>query len=206
MSDCSNVEMRELLPELLHDALPLPERERLEAHVATCDECTAELEVLRTARRVLSSRRIPLIDTAAIVRSLPRPVPATAVRRYRTASALRIAAAVSVISLGGISLSVARSFFQGASSASSDSALSTVKSGSRGESAVATSQPARPAPSALPIKQSGLTVGGGLSDLGTDDLKTLLNELEKIEPAPAVEPESFSGGRVVTSSTRGGAA
>ena len=54
MTDCPNVEMRELLPELLHDHLPVAERMRVEAHVGECEACMSELALLRSARRALA--------------------------------------------------------------------------------------------------------------------------------------------------------
>ena len=46
MSDCANVEIRELLPEYLHDRLGAPQRALVEAHLSDCEDCSAELGTL----------------------------------------------------------------------------------------------------------------------------------------------------------------
>jgi hypothetical protein len=72
MTDCGNVEIRDLLPDLAAEALSPVERSRLQAHVDGCVECAAEIAVLRAARAV---RPIAVpIDVAGIVARLPRPV------------------------------------------------------------------------------------------------------------------------------------
>lgn len=52
----------ELVTEYLEGALPDPDRERLEAHLAACDGCTAHLEQIRTTIRLtgaLTEEQIP---------------------------------------------------------------------------------------------------------------------------------------------------
>lgn len=52
----------ELVTEYLEGALPDPDRERLEAHLAACDGCTAYLEQIRTTIRLtgaLTEEQIP---------------------------------------------------------------------------------------------------------------------------------------------------
>ncbi|PYP60840.1 MAG: hypothetical protein DMD26_18920, partial [Gemmatimonadetes bacterium] len=55
MTDCPNAEMRDRLPDLLHERLDASARAVVMAHVADCDDCRAELVVLREARVVLAS-------------------------------------------------------------------------------------------------------------------------------------------------------
>jgi hypothetical protein len=50
MSDCSRDDIRDLLPELLHDQLDPEERARAEQHLAECADCAAELRLLRSMR------------------------------------------------------------------------------------------------------------------------------------------------------------
>jgi anti-sigma factor RsiW len=45
-------EVVELLSDYLDDAIPAPDRARLDAHLAGCDGCSAALEQLREAIRV----------------------------------------------------------------------------------------------------------------------------------------------------------
>ena len=111
MTDCPNVEMRERLPDLLHGRLEGAARVEVQAHLATCAACAAELALLQEARRVLD--RAPAVDVARIVAALPRPgvapltvsrgggVESTTVRRavpawrrYAVAAGLLLAAGV----------------------------------------------------------------------------------------------------------------
>jgi anti-sigma factor RsiW len=173
MSDCANVEIRELLPEYLHDRLGASQRALVEAHLTDCEDCSAELGTLRAVR--LAYARGRAIDTAGIVRALPKP-PARVQRPVarRMATWQRIAAAISFISLGGISLAVSRSFFSGEGAVvSPDTPI-----------VVATS-PAETARAAAPA----ISFGGGVSDIATEDLEKLLGALETLEAAPPAEPE-----------------
>jgi len=51
-ADVTCREVAELLSDYLDDAIPAPERARLDAHLAECDGCTAALEQLRETIRV----------------------------------------------------------------------------------------------------------------------------------------------------------
>src|SRR5918993_404124 len=81
MSDCTNLEMRDLLPDFARGALGGPSRVALEAHLATCDSCRVELEVVRKAHAALSVT--PLVDTSRIAAAVVR---STALRREATTS------------------------------------------------------------------------------------------------------------------------
>ena len=169
MSDCPNVAIRERLPEYLHGTLSAASRSEVAAHLATCEDCTAELALLRMVREAHTQAARP-VNVSAIVSALPRratrPV---AVRSWRRSHAFQIAAAVSFIALGGISLTVARSFFNGTSTvAQVDSAIVP----GNGTSTLDT-----------PI-----SFAGGVSDLGDEDIEALISALEQIEAMPVTEP------------------
>jgi anti-sigma factor RsiW len=173
MSDCANVEIRELLPEYLHDRLGAPQRALVEAHLSDCEDCSAELGTLRAVR--LAYANVRAVDTAGIIRALPKPPgrgqrPAT--KRFATWQ--RIAAAISFISLGGISLAVSRSFF------SSEGAVVSPDT-----PVVVATSPANTVRDATPA----ISFGGGVSDIATEDLEKLLGALETLEAAPPAEPD-----------------
>ena len=54
MTDCPNAEMRDRLPDLLHERLETSVRAAVMAHVDECDDCRAEIALLREAHVVLS--------------------------------------------------------------------------------------------------------------------------------------------------------
>jgi anti-sigma factor RsiW len=51
-ADVTCREVAELLSDYLDDAIPAPDRARLDAHLAECDGCTSALEQLRETVRV----------------------------------------------------------------------------------------------------------------------------------------------------------
>ncbi|OYV74079.1 MAG: hypothetical protein B7Z72_01020 [Gemmatimonadetes bacterium 21-71-4] len=63
MTDCPNAEVRDLLPDLLHDRLDEATRMRVEAHLRACEECRGELALLRSLRAAAvpypSARGVP---------------------------------------------------------------------------------------------------------------------------------------------------
>src|SRR5688500_3446901 len=118
MSDCPNAEIRGELCGVVHRTLPDADCRRIEAHIATCPDCAAEIALLHRARAVLN-RTAPAVNTSAIVAALPRP------QRSRTRamsfSNWRIAASIAVIAIGAASLSLVR-----VQSAGNDAAIDTV--------------------------------------------------------------------------------
>ena len=178
MTDCPNVAMRELLPELLHDALSATDRVAVEAHLASCEDCAAELALLRAAQRTMAGVRVPAFDTAAIT----------------------------FVSLGGMSLAVARSYFGSSPVAIVDSALTGEGPSPVAQQAALDAAPAL-ASADTPVSSgsaaSGPSVHTALGDLNDAELESLLSQLDQLEAAPLAEPESTPGGRVVASNGTG---
>jgi anti-sigma factor RsiW len=173
MTDCPNVEIREWLPDYLSGTLASSRRVEVEAHVADCQDCQEELAVLRLVREAYAEA--PAVNVGAIVGALPRPsarpVIQPATRTWRRSHAFQIAAAVSFIALGGLSLTVARSFFNGTG------AVGPIDS-------VVAVQTATMASADAPA----ISFAGGVSDLVDEDLEALLSALESIEALPVTEP------------------
>jgi anti-sigma factor RsiW len=194
MSDCANVEMRELLPELVHDRLDAATHARVTAHLAACSECQAELELLQTARQAL--RPIMPLDKRAIVAALPLPRNRQATRPLASRRVWRIAAAITVIALGGVSFTTMRQL-GGPDMALVDSARNSGDTGAaQPESVLAIAD----TPVAAP-EQAG--VAGVVIDLADEDLETLIGELDKLEAAPRVDPDANRFGRMVAGITGG---
>ena len=162
MSDCLNVEIRELLPDYLSGTLSDVRRSEVRAHVESCRECADELALLQLVREAYVATS-PAVNVSAIVSKLPRKSARPALRPWRRRQAFQIAAAVSFIAVGGISLAVARSFFNGS------------PTGTVGDTVVVSAE----APA--------ISFAGGVSDLGDEDLEALLSALESIEALPVTE-------------------
>src|SRR5689334_6370511 len=101
MTDCPNGELRDLLPDYLHDRLDSSARGAVERHLAECTACRDELALLRELRGTL--QRAPRIDVAAVAAAIPayRPAP-----RKHVAGGWRVAAAIAAIAVGGASLTL----------------------------------------------------------------------------------------------------
>ncbi|HEY9225546.1 MAG TPA: zf-HC2 domain-containing protein, partial [Gemmatimonadaceae bacterium] len=72
MNDCPDAEMRDRLPDLLHDRLSATERDAVTTHVAACVDCREELELLRDMETALLAAT-PRVDIAYVVNALPKP-------------------------------------------------------------------------------------------------------------------------------------
>ena len=168
MTDCPNAGIRDLLPEYVAGTVGASRRGAIEAHLASCADCRDEVEVLRLVREVSA---VPKVNVGAIVAALPRARRRPAMRSWRQSHAFQIAAAVSFIAIGGISLAVARSFFE------SDPVVAVSDTAGRVDSVA-------PAGEATPA----ISFAGGVSDLADEELEALLAALEKIEALPVTEP------------------
>lgn len=162
MSDCPNVEIRELLPDYLSGTLSDARRHEVREHVATCRDCADELELLQLVRDAYTEMA-PVVNVRSIVAALPRTTSRPVVRSWPRRQAFQIAAAVSFIALGGMSLAVARSFFDGNAPVGSIDTVAMTEG---------------------PV----ISFAGGVSDLGDEDLEALLSALETIEALPVTEP------------------
>ena len=101
MIDCPNGDVRDLLPDYLHDRLESSARMSVERHLAECAACRDELALLRDLRGTL--QRAPRIDVAAVAAAIPAyRVPA----RKSWASGWRAAAAITAIAVGGTSIAL----------------------------------------------------------------------------------------------------
>src|SRR3982750_572065 len=109
MTDCFNAEMRDRLPDLLHERLETTVRAAVMAHVGECDDCRAEITLLREARLVLSPE-MRAVDVVAISRVVIERArrPAMPTRRRSPWMDWRIAASVALllVSAGSVKLLV----------------------------------------------------------------------------------------------------
>src|SRR5215216_4378181 len=185
MRDCPSAEIRDLLPDFASGSLKGEARARVDAHVAQCADCAAELELLRAVRRL--GRDVPPVDVARIVAALP---PAPRGRGPRRFAIWRVAAAVAVLAGGAAAVRVVREGSMSAGvGAESTAALpptattaTTVAPSPPGDSGrqVAVAAPRsdsprlrQPAAPAAP----GMSLAGGVSDLSDADVESLLAEL-----------------------------
>jgi hypothetical protein len=192
MNKCTDNDIREMLPDLLHGALGAGAIERAEAHLASCEECRAELQVLRVVKS--AAVFAPTIDVDQVVRRIPpysRIVPAVEVpARSRLVSWL-VAATVAIAFVGVGSMLVTR---QGATTAPT-SVTATLPS---------TTIPAELTPVASKTPASGtspvgiasqlshthaLAVAADVDALSDGSLVQLMSDMNRFDALPATESD-----------------
>jgi len=212
MTDCPRGDLRDLLPDLLHGTLDEARRAEVEAHVAACADCRAELALLRGMRGALG--RAPAVDTRRIAEAVVaarRAAPTVAMAPARVAPQAaswrvrwRAAAAIAAVAVGLGSYALARS------GRTSDTATRVAVLANSTEAPVVQSPTREAAPAAVapaPIRASTtvaqgmppasakvsapaaqITPDGGVSDLSNADLEQLLQTLDTLTAVPDANP------------------
>ena len=208
MNDCPNADVRDRLPDLLHDRLDGAARASVEAHVAACADCAAELALLGDVRKAWGT---PKVDVVSIVAALP----AYRAPARRSWAGWRSAAAIAVIVAGASSVVVLQRGGPVDTSGVARPATATVPP----KSPQVASTDVPPASASVPAVQahagidsvagasarpdsvrSGgvgvappreLAMGGGtLGDLDNRELASLLKDIESLDAVPSVDVES----------------
>ena len=197
MIDCPNAEIRDRLPDLVHERLDSATRALVLAHVGSCEACREELVLLRTLRDGMS--RGPSLDVNAIARA----VIARTVEGQRAASAAptsvrpsrsrlrwtdwRVAAAVTMLVVGGASVATVRLIDRGHIEADTGLPVAVPPRGDAVDSGADVRRSTR-TPEAVPAAAE-LSMGGGVADLSESDLRDLLADIEALDAVPEPEPE-----------------
>lgn len=184
MRDCPNAAMRDVLPDLLHERGPAVAREQAWAHVASCDACRAELELLRRVRAAASA---PRVDVARISAGIP-PYVAPG-RSYRW---LQVAAAVLIVA-GGAALLVQTRTSQPAPDVAAATPADSL--------AIFPVAPRTPEPAPVTVAQAPVTpapaagaaiaspIEGYLADLSDEELRGLLDDIAGIDAMTSLETD-----------------
>jgi len=192
MNKCIDKEIQEMLPDLLHRTLADAERRRVEAHIAGCESCREELEILRTVKS--AAVFAPTIDVDRVVRQIPpyrSVVPGIeAPARYRPVQWLVAAAAALVIIVGG-SMLATRQNSNATRLAAIDSlppvVVDSPNQAAAGRSVVVDSQqPARPPARA---NSRALALAADVDGLSDGSLVQLMNEMDRFDALPTAEPD-----------------
>jgi anti-sigma factor RsiW len=186
MTDCGNADVRDQLPDLVNGSLEPVARRAAEAHVRSCPDCSAEVELIRAARAVLG--RGPKVDVAAITRavasarhSAPRASPWRGARWTRAAAAafLVVGAASAAMVAGGVLETGLR---RGPDASGRSGATISV----------AQDQPANVGGGTTPLAAAGagpeVALAAGVQFLSDAELESLLGEIDDLDGLPAEEP------------------
>ena len=198
MIDCPNAEIRDRLPDLVHERLDSAARALVLAHVGSCEGCRAELVLLRTLRDGMS--RGPSLEVGAIARA----VVARTVEGQRSASGARtsigpsrwrarwtdwrVAAAITMLVVGGASVATVTILDRDRVLADTGLSVGAVPRSDAAESGAGARGSSRTPEVPVPAA-SELSMGGGVADLSESDLRDLLAEIEALDGVPEPEPE-----------------
>jgi len=177
--------MRDRLPDLLNDRLAAIEQAEVVAHLAACADCREELELLRAIRAMLSAPTLR-VDVASIVRALPKSSSQTLrPRSQRRWADWRIAAAITVLAVGGSSVALINRTH-----------VATVRIDANGpivdSPSTSAVEPTPPPNTPSDEPNGGLGMSGHLADLDDAQVQALINEIENMKAVPITEPEPVS--------------
>jgi anti-sigma factor RsiW len=194
MTDCPNGELRDLLPDLLHDRLSPVERAAVQAHVDGCAECRAELALLLEMRAALG--RTPALDVGRIAAAIP-PASAPHGRARRSWAGWRVAAAITILAAGGTSVAVVqhgRGVGRGSTRATPAAAALPNGAAPIANEPQTTGEGALPAAGArAPAAHRELALGtSAVTDLSDRELSSLLRDIGTLDAIPAADVDSAS--------------
>jgi len=209
MTDCPRGDMRDLLPDLLHEQLDAATRAEVARHVASCAACAEELELLRSMRRALSPA--PHVDVGRIAEAVVasrgatsdapdvRPLHSQQAPRVGRRIAWRIAAAfvVAALALGTWFAAQHRPSDTPVTVATAPTHLDSVPPAPHAtvapltapsHSSAAVKTPAAP----KMLASTGLVMDGGVKDLSDGDVRLLLQSLDSLSAIPDADPTPMS--------------
>jgi anti-sigma factor RsiW len=194
MNKCTDSNIQEMLPDLLHSTLSADARERVEAHLATCDECREDVEVLRTVKA--AAVFAPQINVDRVVRQIPpyrTIVPVTERPVSTRIVSWLVAAALAVVVVGGGSLVLMRPNAGKIQSPVASTKLPQASTPEAPKTAVSGIQdPASAAKTAVAItgaRPRALALAANVDDLSDGDLVQLMNDMSRFDALPASEPD-----------------
>ncbi len=194
MIDCPNGDVRDALPDYLHDRLEPARRRDVESHLAGCEACREELSLLRALRVTMGGAHA--VDVEAIAAAIP-PYRKPAARGWATT--WRAAAAIVAIAVGGASIALLR----GRSPAERENVSAYVQRASAPNGGAATPIAAAPPavvpapPRAAPSNPSATAANrelaieaGAITDLSDRELSALVEGIESLDAVPSTDVEA----------------
>lgn len=186
MNSCMEIETREMLPDLLHGNLDASERARVEKHVAGCEECREELDVLRTVKA--AAIFAPTIDVNRVVGHIApyaKIAPEVEAPARSRAVSWLVAASFLVVIAGGGSLLVV----QQKDSVAPYATVTPSKRVDVGPTRVTV--PSAGVNDVASVEQPvhALALATGVETLSDNDLRQLMTDMDSFDVLPASEPE-----------------
>jgi hypothetical protein len=194
MNKCTDSDIQEMLPDLLHRTLADNARKRVEAHVATCESCQEDLDVLRIVKN--AAVFAPSIDVEGVVRQIPpyrTIVPAIERPAGARVVSWLVAASLAVVVLGGGSVLMIQSKDSRVSNSTGynqvPNRIAKVPEATKPspiESVVVRKAPDQPLAAPHPHALALAADADGLSD---GSLVQLMNDMNGFDALPGSEPD-----------------
>jgi anti-sigma factor RsiW len=188
MNECAENEIQEMLPDLLHGTLAADVRGRVEAHLASCEQCREDFEVLRAVKS--AAVFAPVIDIDRVVRQIPpyrAIVPAIERPAATRVVSWLVAASLVIAVVGGGSLVLARRDVPIAPPAG----VTTVPPGSTPRQTIThpiATPPQNVVASAAPHTHA-LALATDVEGLSDGSLQQLMSDMAQFDALPAAEPD-----------------
>ncbi len=181
MHDCGDAAMRDRLPLFATGRLTEADTTMVEAHLVSCRDCAAELQVVRAVGRAFE---VPRVDAAVIAAAIPiarRKRPA-----YYQQPMWRVAAAMTLMIGGTAGVLVMRQADPGAVGTAAIGVDSGAGAGGLSAESTLAMAPI------LAVGPATISFGGSLSDLTDAQLEALLAQIERIDGSVSAEPETMT--------------
>jgi anti-sigma factor RsiW len=201
MNKCTDSDIQEMLPDLLHGALANGENARVESHLATCESCQEDLDVLRTVKN--AAIFAPSINVDRVVRQIPpyraivpvteRPdLPATERPARARLVTWMVAASLALVVVAGGSI-----LFQsnGSSKANSpgfgatQTQIARAPEPAKSTPAESVVIPKASVPSITAPHTHALALAAEADGLSDGSLVQLMNDMDGFDALPASEPD-----------------
>lgn len=190
MNKCTDNQIQELLPDLLHGSLDDHVRREVEAHLATCASCREDLDVIRTVKS--AAIFAPVIDADRVARQIPPYGMIVPAREQPARSKMvqwLVAAGLLIAVVGGGSLVMSK---QTPTSTGAAVAVGVGANATKSPSIVTDTPPVVPVSTtdgAAPSHSHALALGSNVDDLSDGNLVQLMNDMDQFDALPAAEPE-----------------
>jgi anti-sigma factor RsiW len=190
MNKCTELDIQEMLPDLLHGKLDARARAWVEGHLASCEACTEDLDVLRTVKS--AAVFIPAIDVDRVVRQIPPYrviVPAAQVPARSRAVSWLVAASLAVVVLGGGSLLMIQQKPSPKPIAVVDHPTPPTPAPNRGVTSRTTPSVGSRQPAVGQQHTHALALATGVDSLSDSNLRQLMSDMNSFDALPTTEPE-----------------
>ena len=191
MNKCIDTEIQDMLPDLLHGSLNEDARRQVEAHVASCESCQGDLDVIRTVKSAAVFARA--IDVDGVVRQIPpyrMIVPGLEQPTRTRVVPWLVAAGLLLAVVGGGSVVMSKYGTRTPAPAVVDRGSAVLRQSH------ATAPRATDTGSSAPVREvmarehpQALALSADLANLSDGNLVRLMNEMDQFDALPSAEPE-----------------